>query len=82
MYVFIELFEYLYLFISLAIVGDSESNSPLLKSNGPAPVTSDPEDEKKQKSVAENSQESTQDKTDTVTDLKEELCDLSVFKSA
>ena len=64
--------------LSAIIIGDS--TVPLLASNGNVPHDTE-EEQKQKKNPDENSPEGTQDKTDSVTDLKEELCDLSVFKS-
>ena len=59
----------------LATVGDSESTVPLLKSSR---IVSTNEEQRQKPHPAENtSAEGTQDRTDTVTDQKEELRDLS-----
>lgn len=60
---------------------DVSDHVPLLKSSGSESNAINVEDEQKQQQPqVENSQETPHDKTDTVTDIKEELCDLSMYQ--
>ena len=68
----------------LAIIDDSESTVPLLNGtgNGNIPINDTQEEIKEDQQPTENLLvEGTQDKTDSATDPKGELCDLSVLKS-
>ena len=70
--------------VFLAIVDDSDSTVPLLNGtgNGSIPPNDTQEEIKQDQQPTENLLvEGTQDKIDSATDLKGELCDLSVFKS-
>ena len=60
---------------------DNEPNNSTFSINGSVP-NSDEDKQKHREQPTENPAEASQEKSDTVTDVKEELCDLSMYKNS